>query len=82
MKIAVDATQKYLGAGFKAQDIIREVVSDVVDDYQIKNINLTIVVGDYEFTMDGSTVYMRSCEVLNQSYYDLYNRIYALVSSK
>lgn len=77
MQVVVDVTQTYMEAGLKAQDMIKEIMTEVMDDYptvKAKLLSLTFILGDYNL-IDGNTIYLRSCEVLNSCFYSVYNQI-------
>lgn len=73
-----DHNPQYLWVAKRAQDFLKMVVQDVVDDYKLKQLNnLDFFVGPYEEQTDFTTYwYLKASEVVNTSYYDLYNKVY------
>jgi hypothetical protein len=65
-----------------AQDFLKEIIGDVMEDYpqtQTKLKGLTVVVGEYNWQLQGNTLYVRAWDVVNTSYYQLYNQICEVV---
>lgn len=61
-----------------AQDFLKEIIGDVMEDYpQTKATlsSLTVVVGEYSWMLQDKVLYVRAYDVVNTSYYTLYNQI-------